>query len=237
MTNKTISVLAVFILFLVMACTTDPILVQGDGTGVVTPPVEDLVPGTPCEGEVVSFKEKVLPIMISSCGYSGCHSRASQEDDVILVDYASVRNEVRPGDANNSDLYESLNEDPNDIMPPRPALELTNDQRIAIRDWINQGANDTDCAVPCEPDNIAYAANILPLIQDYCAGCHGDNREDGGVNLASHAEVLRYVEDGSLVGSMEHAVSFFPMPPEAVRVPECRILQVKNWIAAGAPNN
>ena len=225
------------VLLLIAACTSEPIMVQDDGRAAADPAFENFVPGIPCEAEVISFKEQILPIMIASCGYSGCHSRESREDGVVLVDYASIRQEVTPGDPGDSELYEYLTGDPDDIMPPPPAAALTAQQKRDIRDWINQGANETDCAVPCQPERIAFGADIFPLLQDYCVGCHGDNRADGGVRLTSHAEVLRYVEDGSIIGTMEHAVSFSPMPPEAVRVPICRVEQVKNWIAAGAPNN
>ncbi len=230
--------LANLVLAVTSSCTTDPVLINGGvpeepGANQGEPPV----PGPPCTDNTISFKEQILPIMIASCGYSGCHSQESREDGVVLVDYASIRREVRPGDPNDSDLYESITETGDDIMPPRPAAALSTSQRNAIRDWIRQGANETDCAVPCTPENINFSADIQPLIQDYCAGCHGNNHQDGGVNLSSHAEILRYVADGSLVGSMEHAISFLPMPPAAVRMPACKVLQVKNWIAAGAPNN
>jgi hypothetical protein len=224
-------------LLLFSACTTDPIIPAG---GIVEAPgEEDPGEANPCPEDVVSFKHKILPIMVSACGYSGCHDRISHEEDVILVDYESIRREVSPGNPGDSELYKSITEDPNDedFMPERPAAALTSEQTQDIRDWISQGANNTDCGTPCDPTQTSFSNDIFPILKDYCVGCHGSNREDGGVNLSSHAEILASVNDGTLVGSMKRAVSFAPMPPLGSFVSSCRITQIENWIADGAPNN
>jgi hypothetical protein len=226
-----------FLLFFTAACTTDPIIPAG---GIVEdPPVEDPAETNPCQEDIISFQYQILPIMVSACGYSGCHDRASHEDGVILVDYESIRREVRPGDPGNSDLYESITEDPNedDFMPERPAAPLSSAQTRLIRDWISQGANDTDCGIPCDPSLTSFSEDIFPILKDYCVGCHGDNREDGGVNLSSHAEILASVNNGTLVGTMKRQISFAAMPPLGSFVSSCRIAQIENWIAAGALNN
>lgn len=231
---KRIFQLSVATLLLAVGCTTDPIVPPGSIP--VEPPIIDPGDAAPCDEGVISFQHQVLPIMVASCGYSGCHDRISAEDDVVLVDYESVRREVRPGDPNNSEVYESLFDD-DDIMPPPPAAELTQAQKNTIRDWILQGANNTDCGAPCTPDQIAFQADIYPILQDYCVGCHGMNRQDGDVDLSSHANVIQYIPDGSLLGTMRHAVSFSPMPPSGSIISDCRIGQITSWIDAGAPNN
>ncbi|WP_020567369.1 c-type cytochrome [Neolewinella persica] len=228
---------ALLLLLFIAACTTDPIIPAG---GIIEdPPVEDPAETNPCPEGVVSFQFEILPIMVSACGYSACHDRASHREGVILVDYESIRREVRPGDAGRSDLYKSITEDPNDedFMPERPAAPLTSEQTDLIRDWINQGAENTDCGIPCDPTQTSFSEDIFPILKDYCVGCHGNNREDGGVNLSSHAEILASVNNGSLIGAMKREISFAPMPPLGSFVSSCRIAQIENWIAAGAPNN
>lgn len=228
---------ACLLLLFVSACTTDPIVPAG---GIVEdPPVEDPSETNPCPEGVVSFQYEILPIMVSACGYSACHDRASHREGVILVDYASILREVRPGDAARSKLYKSITEDPNDedFMPERPATPLTSDQTRLIRDWINQGAENTDCGTPCDPTQISFSNDIFPILKSYCVGCHGDNRADGGVNLSSHARILTVVNNGSLIGAMKREISFAPMPPLGSYVSNCRIAQIENWIAAGALNN
>lgn len=224
-------------LLFIAACTTEPVIPAG---GIVEEPAEE-DPGesNPCLDGTISFQHKILPIMVSACGYSACHDRASHEEGVILVDYESIRREVRPGDPGDSELYESITEDPNDddFMPERPAVALTSEQTRAIRDWINQGAENTDCGIPCDPTQTSFREDIFPILKDYCVGCHGSNREDGGVNLSSHAEILASVNDGTLIGSMKRETFYAPMPPLGSFVSSCRITQIENWIADGAPNN
>lgn len=230
-------VVALLGLLFVAACTTDPIIPAG---GIVEdPPVVDPAEADPCPEDIVSFQYKILPIMVASCGYSGCHDRATRAEGVVLVDYESIRREVRPGDPGDSELYESITEDPNDddFMPERPAAALTSDQTRAIRDWINQGAENTNCGIPCDPTQTSFREDIFPILKDYCVGCHGSNREDGGVNLSSHAEILTSVNNGTLIGSMKREISFAPMPPLGSYVSDCRIAQIENWIAEGALNN
>ncbi|MBC6995377.1 cytochrome c [Neolewinella lacunae] len=223
-------------LLLVAACTTDPIL---PASGIIPedPIVIDPGENNPCPEGTISFQYQILPIMVASCGYSGCHDRASHRDGVVLVDYASVLREVRPGNANRSDLYESITENGDDLMPEPPAQPLTTTQKNVIRDWINQGAKNTDCGVPCDPSVFTFSGQIFPMLQDYCAGCHGNNRQDGGVNLSSHANILATVRNGTLLGAIRQEPSFASMPPLGSALSECRVAQVRNWIEAGAPNN
>ncbi len=228
--------LVMCILLIFIACKSDPVI--PDGGLPPEPPVQDPGLNNPCEEGEISFQHQVLPIMISSCAYSGCHDPASAEDDIVLNNYENVRKEVSPGNANNSELYESITEsDSDDIMPPPPAPRLTSAQIGIIRDWINQGAKNTDCGAPCDPEASAFAADILPMLQNYCIGCHNASRSDGGVNLESYDKVIPYVEDGSLIGSMKYEVSFAPMPPSGSRLSDCRIAQVQKWIDEGAQNN
>ena len=171
----------------IISCKTDPIIPAG---GIpVLPPIQDPGIENLCEVDVISFQHEVLPILVSSCAYSGCHDVATAEDDIILDSYVNVIKEVRPGKPNNSELYEYIVEtDPDDIMPPPPAAPLTTDQITLIRDWILQGALDTDCGVACDSTQTSFAANIFPLLQDYCIGCHNSNRMDGMVNLESYSK-------------------------------------------------
>lgn len=231
-----LSVAGPLCLLLAVACTTDPILPAG---GIIPedPIVIDPGEGNPCTDGTISFQYQVLPIMVASCGYSGCHDRASHREGVVLVDYASVIREVRAGDANRSSLYRSITGNGEDLMPEPPAQPLTATQKQVIKDWINQGANNTDCGVPCDAANFTFSGEIFPMLQDYCSGCHGNNRQDGGVNLSSHAKILLTVNNGTLLGAIRHEPSFASMPPLGSGLSDCRVAQVKNWIDAGAPNN
>ena len=221
---------------LLWSCTTDPVIPPG----VVTtdPPVQDPGEENLCEDGVVSFQHEVMPIIVSSCAYSGCHDARSRADDIVLENYSQIRSEVKPGDPNDSELYESITEsDLDDVMPPPPAEKLNSQQILVIKNWILQGAENTNCGTPCDPTNASFAANIFPTLQNYCVGCHNSNRTDGNVNLESYDKILPYVDNGSLIGSIR-ADQFYPvMPPAGSMLSACRITQIETWIADGALNN
>ncbi len=229
-------ILIVFSLLFFGACKTDPVIPSGGIT--LEPPVQDPGDENPCATGIISFRHEVLPIMISACAYSGCHDAITAEDDIVLDSYENVIKEVTPGDPNNSELYESIVEtDPDDIMPPPPASPLTSTQITIIRDWINQGANNTDCGAPCDSTASSFATDIFPLLQNYCVGCHNPARSDGGIDISTHSNIMPYVENGSLIGSMKHDPFYAIMPPSGSILSACRIAQVQKWIDEGALDN
>lgn len=230
--------LSLLLIMLIVACKTDPIIPDGGIVAPDLPIVQDPGDENLCDEGVISFQHQVLPIMISSCAYSGCHDAITAEDDIELYSYEKVLKEVTPGDPNNSELYESIIEpDPNDIMPPPPASPLSNEQISIIRNWISQGANNTDCGTTCDSTAASYANDIAPLLQDYCVGCHNSSRSDGNVNLESHAKVVTYVDNGTLMGSIIHDPLYAKMPPSGSKLSDCRIAQVQKWIDEGAQDN
>lgn len=233
--NSTSWVMGLFIIMMGSGCTTDPVIPTG---GIpVTPPVEDPGPANQCAEGIISFQHQVLPILVSACAYSGCHDAATAEEDVVLDTYINVLKSVVPGKPERSELYEYIVDGGDDIMPPPPAPRLTDAQIGLIRDWIEQGAENTDCGAPCDSTQTSFKTSIYPLLQDYCVGCHSSSRADGNVILESHQDILPYVESGALLGSMRHDPYFAIMPPTGSKLSECKLDQVRKWIEEGASNN
>lgn len=235
---KRISLARISGLLLILAsCTTPPIVGPTDViNNPPVPPVQDPGADNPCDPGQISFQHEVLPIMVSACAYSGCHDANTAEDDIVLDSYEQIIKEVTPGDPNDSELYESVTET-DEIMPPPPASPLNATQIQIIKDWIAQGAHNTDCGTHCDSTQASFAADIYPLLENACTGCHNEHRADGNVRLDTHAEILVYVENGSLIGTIKHETYFFPMPPSGSQLSTCRIAQIERWIADGAPNN
>ena len=221
------------VVFLTSACTTDAV------TPNIPPPPPTQDPGNdnPCEDGTISFANQVLPIMVSSCAYSGCHDAASHRDGVVLDTYENVRREVKPGDPNDSEIYEKLFEGGDEKMPPPPAASLSPEQTSILRNWILQGAENTNCGTPCDSTAASFSANIYPVLKDYCIGCHNSNRSDGGVNIETYDKVKAYADSGQLLGVIRHDDLFPNMPPIGSKLSECRIAQFEKWIAEGAVNN
>lgn len=83
----------------------------------------------------------------------------------------------------------------------------------------------------------AFSTHVLPLLEKKCNNCHGGTFPSGGIRLDRFSEVMKYVGDGSLMGSIRHSSGFAAMPKNGTRLPACEITNIQNWINAGAPDN
>lgn len=241
-----LSYLAIQIGFSV-SCKHDPTfdpenMMPGDTTTMDTTTMDTTVVTNPCDPDVVYFNAQILPILQSNCAFSGCHDPATASDGVILETYEDViaTADVEPFDLSGSDLYEVITEtDPDKRMPQPPNSPLTSDQIQLIAKWILQGAENLECEETggCDTDNISFSADVRPVIQTYCQGCHGGSAPSGGINLTTHSGVAAVANNGRLYGAINRDNGFSPMPQGAAKLPACTIAKIKSWIDAGAPNN
>lgn len=199
----------------------------------------------PCNPDTIYFEMDVLPILLSSCGKSGCHDATAQEG-VRLDSYAAAMasDVISPFDPNNSKMYEKITEtDPEDVMPPPPETPLDNVQKEIIRKWIAQGAQNLFCDEMCDSVNVTFSGTIWPeIIQSYCFGCHNGVNASGGIHLENHNQVAAAAvkpagQTGSLWGAVNHANGNFPMPKNQAQLSDCKIAQIRKWINDGTPNN
>jgi uncharacterized membrane protein len=212
-----------------VGCTTEPLVPEGF-TGEM--------PDGSCAEGFVSFEHEILPLITSNCAMSGCHDAITAEDDIILTDYNGIMKEVTPNDPNNSELYTVLFESGDDLMPPPPASPLTQAQKDLIKKWINQGAKNTTCAPECDSTQTAtFAAVVYPIIEASCVGCHGVYTQDGNVRLDSYQHVKTYVDNGQLMGTINHLQGYSVMPPSGVPMTDCQKSLLQQWINNGAANN
>ena len=96
-----------------------------------------------CSSDTVYFVNDILPLLRSTCARSGCHDQNTAQDGIMLLDYETITDgeNIIPGDADESDIFDVISEtDPDKIMPPPPNPALSQSSINAIRTWINQGA-------------------------------------------------------------------------------------------------
>ncbi len=192
-----------------------------------------------CSPDTVYFQNKVLPLIISSCAKSDCHDAISQQDGIQLTSYQTIMNsgEVTPGNPNNSDLYEVLNEtNPDKIMPRPPSSPLTAAEKDLIYRWIMQGAKNNACN-DCDTLSFTYAAAVAPLINNNCKGCHNPSFLSAGLDLTNYNTVKSIALDGRFMGTVTHATGYQPMPRGAAKMSDCKITQIRKWIEDGSQNN
>lgn len=172
------------------SCQHEPITIEGDNNPVDTTgnnnptdttgnnPTDTTAAGTPCDPDVVYFELDVLPILRSNCAKSGCHDANTAQKGVILESYESIMatGKIEPFNLNDSEVYEVIVEtDPDKRMPQPPNARLTSEQVNVIASWILQGAKNETCdpgAGGCNTDNVSYSADIRPIIENNCLGCH-----------------------------------------------------------------
>jgi len=83
----------------------------------------------------------------------------------------------------------------------------------------------------------AFNTDVLPLLEKKCNNCHSGSFPSGGISLDSFAEVMKYVNNGSLMGSINQSSGYVAMPKNAGKMPACEVANIQKWIDSGASNN
>ena len=100
----------------------------------------------------------------------------------------------------------------------------------------NTGGNNPPAT--CVTTNMKYATDIAPIIQANCFSCHSNaNMSISGISLEGHANLIKKVNDGALLGAINHAAGFTPMPQGGAKLSACIINKIKAWVDDGAQNN
>ena len=194
----------------------------------------------PCDPDTAYFQNEVLPLLLSSCATTGCHDRQTAKEGVILVDYASIMEtgEVKPGNPGDSELYEVLfDTDPEERMPPSPNNPLTTEQKSLIEKWILQGAKNNFCQADCDTTNVTFSANVWPVMETNCMGCHSGGSPSGGVSITNYNQLVTLANDGRLLGTIKQLNGYAAMPPNGSKLSDCYIATIEIWINNGTPND
>jgi len=98
-------------------------------------------------------------------------------------------------------------------MPPVDAGgPFTQEQKDMIALWISQGALNNSCTPDCDPTAFTFSATILPVIDNYCTGCHSCWNPDGGVAFVTYADIIASALDGRLMTSLLGTNNFPSVP-------------------------
>lgn len=89
----------------------------------------------------------------------------------------------------------------------------------------------------CETTNLSYSQDIDPILRSACYSCHGFGIGLGNVTLEGFSNLQAYINDGSLIGSVDHGQGFSPMPKGGTKLSDCSINKIKVWVNTGASNN
>lgn len=91
--------------------------------------------------------------------------------------------------------------------------------------------------VTCDTVNMTYSADIKPILQANCYGCHGNGAATAGISLDSYSGVEKQAKNSNLVGVITHSSGYPAMPLGKPKLSDCDINKIKDWVARGAQNN
>lgn len=91
---------------------------------------------------------------------------------------------------------------------------------------------------------VSFASDILPLLNNRCANCHGGNRTEEGLNLLSYASIMSGSKNGAVVmpGDADNSLLVEllvsqEMPKRGPKLTLAQIQPIIDWINQGALDN
>ncbi|MGL6073274.1 MAG: c-type cytochrome domain-containing protein [Fimbriiglobus sp.] len=97
-------------------------------------------------------------------------------------------------------------------------------------------------AVLADAKNPTFNDDVLPVIKQHCMNCHSNDKQRGGLNLASHAAMMQGGSSGAVVvpGDPDKSRMFTltahkeePKMPPSGKIPDAQIELVRLWIEQG----
>ena len=92
---------------------------------------------------------------------------------------------------------------------------------------------DTGCNVA----DVGYSNTVVPILENNCYRCHDAANNFGGITVEGYAQLKKYVDNGQLLGVLNHEAGFSPMPKNAPQLRSCDIEKIEAWVNNGALNN
>jgi hypothetical protein len=198
----------------------------------------------------ICFSSEVLPIFLNNCTMSGCHN-GSGEEELPLRTYSEIINGITPGNASSSEIYMAIVSKWGERMPPDKPLSIEN--RMTIRLWIEQGANQTTCDDTTGGQNggtvdyiarACFTRDILPVVVSHCAttGCHDAVTHKEGYNFTGYTSIRNAVSPGRPSSSKLYTVITTSggedkMPPAgSPQLSAAQTDSIRKWIIYGALN-
>ena len=202
----------------------------------------------------VCYERDIAPIFYNSCGVSGCHNQGHGQGGYSFTDYTSIMKAITPFNAQKSKAYQAITGKAfMQLMPPGAAL--TENERILIRVWIDQGAVNSTCTTSATTggtlgtggnpystagEPVCFTRDLLPVLSSSCGitGCHDQVTHEEGYIINSYSTVMSLVKAGSPTSSKLYtSVKNNSMPPGFyAKLTQAVKDSIYNWIKNGALN-
>lgn len=100
-----------------------------------------------------------------------------------------------------------------------------------------QSGNNNGNTGNCDTVNMKYSVNVKPILEANCYSCHGNGLSQNGVSLDTYSKVKQQADNSNLLGVINHANGYPPMPQGKPKLSACDINKIKSWIDRGALDN
>ena len=92
----------------------------------------------------------------------------------------------------------------------------------------------------CDVSAVTYSVTVTNILSASCYSCH--NTANGPVNgsgivFDTYAKLKPYATNGRLLGAINHAGGYSPMPKNMAQLSSCDIAKIQAWVTAGTPEN
>jgi len=199
----------------------------------IAPPFPSQSAWLTCSKDTIYFQNSVLPLVINSCGKSGCHDAGSSKHGITLDGYPNIMKLVTPSDPLASKLYTVLFSNTQGRMPPDNHLNVN--QEGLFYYWILQGGLNNKCEpAGCDSSHVTYDSTINVIIQSWCIGCHSGSNPAYGISLTNYDQVKAVANGGRLMGAIRQESGYYAMPKGSQLSP-CDIALFQKWINLGMP--
>jgi hypothetical protein len=101
--------------------------------------------------------------------------------------------------------------------------------------------------VLADAKNPTYDDDVLPIVKQSCINCHGNDKQKGGLNLATYAAMMQGGSSGVVVKAGDPSKSRIytlsahteepKMPPSGNKIADAQIATIKLWVEQGARQN
>lgn len=215
----------------------------------------------------VSFEAEIAPILKTNC--IRCHGETQSSANLRLDTFANIARGgrsgpiARPRQPQQSLIMARLLTDMEMQRMPRGAAKLPDPDIAAIARWIEQGGlfDGENQAAPIgeskvvkKPpvkvvmadgtETVSFKNDIAPWVVTICAGCHNDNRKQGGFTVTTFEQLLSGGDTGNTIVPGKPDDSYIvdlvlrqeplKMPAGQAQLKRSQAQALENWIREGA---
>lgn len=127
-----------------------------------------------------------------------------------------------------------------------PATEAQTEPPAATEAPTEAAATEPAAATQpvAEGPTVSFSADVLPIFESRCIGCHGGERTQEGLDLKTHASLMAGSSNGFVVTPGDAADSLLvelvaaqKMPKRGPKLTPPQVELITNWVNQGAQDN